>query len=201
MLRTIIIFNSIAFSVALCSCEQDNSEMDKKLAFEESSTVTDIGGHNFIAEDQSRLEQVIDDIRYTTRAVSALDYLSHIGESPLENDHEALKSESVFIMELSTNNGKSIKKSKELTLNDDELMKYLIGDIIKDFTVTQNEETYFANGTGFENSFGSDDKIRIMFYMKGIDLSKEYKVIFYDKILGKGMIRFSYMNSHLLSLR
>lgn len=138
-----------------------------------------------------------EDILFSTSIVGALEFLHHKGKAIDKADLEELKKESVVILEMQlSEDHKSIFETNRNKLDRDKTMEYLIGDIMNDLTIEQDGATLISNGNQYENSFGTQNKIRVYFFFKGLDQNKEYRITYHDRLFGAGLINFS-MNKNL----
>lgn len=150
--------------------------------------------------DVQQNTELINGVEYHIHYVSAWDYLERKRVVIDEADFDKLDDESVFMVEFSLEKSYSdILKSEKMELNPDEAIQYLIGDISNDFSVYQEGTLFKPNGVNYEGKTGPENRLRVAFYMKGIDLTKNFTVKYYDHLFGNGMIRFKNESNNILS--
>lgn len=145
-----------------------------------------------ISEGESQIGEPLtlkkSELSYVFNEVPALDYLRRKGEHVSKDDLEDLKGESVFMLEIKEKDRyKKITDSPFLKLSKDELGQYMVGKIVDDFRILQGGKTFKPNGSSYQNTIGN--KIRVSFYMKDVDLSKEFKIEYNDRVFGAGLMR------------
>ncbi len=145
-----------------------------------------------ISEGESQIGEPLtlkkSELSYVFNEVPALDYLRRKGEHISKGDLEDLKRESVFMLEIKEKDRyKKITDSPFLKLSKDELGQYMVGKIVDDFRILQGGKTFKPNGASYQNTIAN--KIRVSFYMKDVDLSKEFKIEYNDRVFGAGLMR------------
>lgn len=139
-------------------------------------------------------------VSFVFKDVSALDYLSRAGKNPSSEDRKELANESVFMLELVGHKPSgSIFENAGMELSEDDATKYLIGEIEKDFVLIQNEKRFKPLGVQYDGKIGNGQKIRVAFFMEGVNLNLPYTIEYYDRLFGKGLVKLSRKKTDLIS--
>lgn len=139
-------------------------------------------------------------VSFVFKDISSLNYLKRIGKYPSTEDELQLAKESVHMLELVGHRPSgSIFENSGIKHNQADAIKYLVGDIEKDFVIVQNERRIRPLGVQYDGVIGTGQKIRVVFFMEGIDLSRPYTIEYYDRLFGKGLIKLSKNKTDLTS--
>lgn len=134
---------------------------------------------------------------YSINSIAALDFIARKGKTPKAEDIESLKEEQVLILEMELENEmQSVFESKRLQIKKNDVIEYINAKIINDIWVEQNGKEFTPKGHQYENSFGKQNRMRIYFYFKGINLKNNYRAIFNDRLYGSGLINFRIQANH-----
>jgi hypothetical protein len=144
--------------------------------------------------------KIISGIAYHVHALPALDYLTRKGESVDVGDMDDLSKETVFMLEYWDVKGKgSIFASPEMVLDKDKAIQYLVGDVQGDFTIRQGGKEFIPTGVFYEGQIGDERKLRVTFFARGLNPAKEYQVVYYDRLFGKGIIKLKKNSNEIIS--
>lgn len=172
---------------------------------EKKISETNLPNHQNLEDDKQLLRSIIsvksykdqlgknkiEEIKYSVGIVSALEFLKRKKQIVDPTDIKDLRSESVVIFDIELLNlRKKIFHSHRIILDKDHAIQYLIGNIINDFKVIQNDSIYIATAHQFENSLGKQNKIRLFIFFKGLNLEKYMRFNYNDKLFGGGLINF-----------
>jgi hypothetical protein len=151
--------------------------------------------HRTIISKKIVLDQIgkkkVEEIRFNVGFVSALDFIKHKQVKIDKNDLPNLKNESVAIFEMNLIHfSRSIIEARRNPLDPDQTMQYLVGGIIKDFSVIQNNKEYIPNGHQVENSHINKNRIKLFLFFKGVNIHKKIRFIYHDRLFGSGMLNF-----------
>jgi hypothetical protein len=139
-------------------------------------------------------------VSFVFKDVSALDYLSRTGNSPSAEDRKELANESVFMLELVGHKPSgSIFENAGMNISEDDATKYLIGEIEKDFVIIQKDKRFKPLGVQYDGKIGNGQKIRVAFFMEGVNLNLPYTIEYYDRLFGKGLVKLTRKKTDLIS--
>lgn len=134
----------------------------------------------------------VEKITYSANIIGATDFIQYKGKKIDPSDVADLKKESVVILEFELEEGhKKILEAKRNRLDKDKTMEYLVGNIINDIFIEQDGAIHTPNGHQYENSFGTQDNIRLYFFFIDVNKDKKLRVTYHDKLFGAGLINFS----------
>lgn len=136
------------------------------------------------------LENEIGGVTYCLKPLSAYDYLKNIGEQPSISDNEALKNESVFILELESKSSE-ILSTENLKLEYGEAVKYLTSSIVSDIEIRQASKNYSPEGVLYDHSISHKNKLRLIVFFKGVDASGDFQFIYQDRLFGSGQVQLT----------
>ena len=178
----------------LFSCKSENGE---NIPMSRLTHINDDGKklHRTIISVKPYIDKIgkqkFEEIHYNVGLVSAFEYIKRTGQRVNETDKNELKKESVAIFEMELSNGtKSILESKRNPLDQNQTIQYLIGDIIKDFSIQQESQEFYPNGHHFENSQSKKNRIKLFLFFKGVDLKKKMRFVYHDRLFGAGLLNF-----------
>jgi len=194
----------ILCSLILLSCKDDvTSSGNNQYQYKEDLGANTNDGHDLhnLITTSSIKHKKIDGIDFSVNGINAVDYIKRVGQNNIaEEDLDELKQETVFIVEFTDENEfKNIFDSEKILLDKDKAVQYLIGDLQNDFKVKQEGAIVSVNGLNYEGQVGTQNKIRVVFYAKGVDLNKPYTVEYYDRLFGKGLIKFKRTVNEIIS--
>lgn len=191
----------ILCSLLLLGCKDDILSSENHQYKEDIGTNADNSQNlSSIYSISSIKHKEIDGIDFSMNGISALDYIKRLGQKIADEDLDALKEESVFIVEFTNDDQyKNIFNSEKMLLDKDKAVQYLIGELQNDFKVKQEGVIVSINGLNYEGQIGTQNKIRVIFYAKGVDLNKPYTVEYYDRLFGKGLIKFKRTVNEIIS--
>ena len=188
----------------LFSCSGDKEEaLDKNYILKpDGSKVYRSEGVELTLLEKGEQGNVInfEGVSFVFKDISSLNYLKRIGKYPSREDELQLAKESVHMLELVGHKPSgSIFENSGIKRNQADAIKYLVGDIEKDFVIVQNEKRIKPLGVQYDGVIGTGQKIRVAFFMEGIDLSHPYTIEYYDRLFGKGLIKLSKNKTDLTS--
>lgn len=131
-------------------------------------------------------------ITYSFKLMSALDFLKHKGELVAESDKKELSKEVVLIATFKNSEAhKSIFEADQITMDQEAATQYLVGTLAQDLTLEQGGKSIVPSGVQYEKSIAEMGQLRAFFYFDGINGAKKTKIIYYDRLFGAGLIRFT----------
>ncbi len=153
-----------------------------------------------LKEDEQGSVKNFESVSFVFKDVSALDYLSRIGNPPSEEDRLDLEKESVFMLELVGHKPSgSVFENSGMNLSEEEATKYLIGEIEKDFVIVQKDKKFKPLGVQYDGFIGTGQKIRVAFFMEGVNLNLPYTIEYYDRLFGKGLVKLTRKKTDIIS--
>jgi hypothetical protein len=179
----------------LFSCTESIQESQAKLSFKGSDGKIELLPARLITTKQEFKDKkgktISESLNYSTSVIDALEFIKKRGEFPKPSDVKELVNESVIILEIeSENSNKSILDSKRLTKDRNDVNQYIVGDMLNDIWVLQNSKEIHPTGNNYENSFGSQNKMRTYFFFNGINKNEPFKIVYNDKLFGSGILNF-----------
>jgi len=145
-------------------------------------------------------EVILSGISYKVNGLSAFNYLQRKGEHIQSADLGELKKESVFMLEFeSSKSTQNLFESEEMEMSKDDAVQYLVGDVLEDFTIKQNGKEFIPTGAFYEGQLGGQNRIRITFFAKGINLKQDYQIVYYDRLFGKGIVKIKKNAQEIIS--
>lgn len=187
----------------LASCAQDDPSEDKDYIVKSDGSIvykTEGLELTLLEEGESGNVRNFDGVSFVFKDVSAVNYLERIGQFPSSEDQKSLMNESVFMIEhVGHKPSGSIFENAGMVMDEQEATQYLIGDIEIDFVVVQNNTRYTPEGVQYDGKIGGDQKIRSVFFLKGVDLSQPYTIEYYDRLFGKGLIKLTRKKNDVIS--
>lgn len=169
----------------------DGSTMEVGQLANERPNVSDNG----LADSKSRTK-VYNGITYSVNLINAVDFVSRKGEKLELSERLELSKECVAILKIDLKNSKetSVFESSKMTMNREDAMQYLVGQISNDFSVEQNGESISPLGVEYDAGIAQPDNIKIFLFFNKINLDKSSSVVYYDRLFGAGLIRFNLNN-------
>lgn len=187
----------------LASCAQDDSSEDKNYIVKPDGSIvykTEGVELTLLEEGESGNVRNFDGVSFVFKDVSALNYLERIGQFPSSEDQKSLMNESVFMIEhVGHKFSGSIFENAGMVMDEQEATQYLIGDIENDFVVVQNNKRFTPEGVQYDGKIGGDQKIRSVFFLKGVNLSQPYTIEYYDRLFGKGLVKLTRKKNDVIS--
>lgn len=184
-------------------CSGDSTTNDSIEYYSESNDQTKgeaLITSNNNASSVSRLTKTIGEVNYKVNALTAVDYLARKGEHIASSDYDNISKESVFMLEFSVDDlHKKILENESIQLSKDDAATYFVGDVQKDFTIIQSGHEYKPNGVMYEGTNGKQNTIRLTFFLKDIDVHRNYSVEYYDRLFGKGLVKLSSIKNEIIS--
>lgn len=137
---------------------------------------------------------VIKDLTYSVMLVNGLDFVRQKGERPGPDDMDGLRRETVAIVEISSSETlQGIFQSRHLSVTQDKAVQYYSGEVLHDLTlIGENQEVVTASGVEYDPMAATINKVRLFFFLSDINLNKDYKIKFHDRIFGSGLIQLKY---------
>lgn len=196
-----IFYISVLFS--LFACSEEKTTVDKNYIIKaDGSKVYKSEGIELTLLEEGEQGNVknFDGVSFVFKDVSSLDYLSRTGNLPSAEDRKELADESVFMLELVGHKPSgSIFENAGMAVSEDEATKYLIGEIEKDFVIVQKGKRIKPLGVQYDGIVGTGQKIRVTFFMEGVNLNLPYTIEYYDRLFGKGLVKLTRKKTDLIS--
>jgi hypothetical protein len=195
------LFINILILITLCACSEDQVAEKNYIIKPDGTKVYRTEGVELtlLEKDEQGNVKNFEGVSFVFKDVSALDYLDRVGEVPSSQDKIALADESVFMLEFVGHKfSGSIFENSEMAKPESEATQYLIGEIEKDFTIVQGGKRCVAQGVQYDGKIGSDQKIRVAFFLKGVDLALPYTIEYYDRLFGKGLVKLTKKKTDLI---
>lgn len=193
---------SILILLVLVGCSEETTIEKNYILKSDGSKVYRTEGIELtlLKKDEQGNVKNFEGVSFVFKDIGALDYLSRTGNIPSAEDRMDLANESVFMLELVGHKPSgSIFENAGMTHTEDDATQYLIGEIEKDFTIIQNGKSFKSQGVQYDGKIGSDQKIRVAFFMKGVDLKLPYTIEYYDRLFGKGLVKLTRKKTDLIS--
>lgn len=198
--KSIILF-PILLLWTLFSCEEEKMKVNPTGSYfledekqDGASTRVYLSSKSIIDEKGNKK---IEEVKYSMGIVSAIEFIAKKGRKSTQNELSKLKSESVAILEFElTKEHKNIFDANRNSLNKDNTIEYLMGNIAKDITIEQDGIIYNSNDLLYENSFSKQNRIRLYFFFTGIKSNEEMKIMYHDRLYGAGLINFRINKNH-----
>lgn len=136
--------------------------------------------------------KTLNGITYSFRLMSALEFLERKGELVAESDKTELIKEVVLIATFKNSEAhKSIFEASQITMDQEAATQYLVGTLADDLTLEQGGKSITPSGVQYEKSIAEMGQLRAFFYFNEINEAKKTKIIYYDRLFGAGLIRFT----------
>ena len=152
------------------------------------------------SEMQSQVIHRFGEVSYIAKFLPALEFLARKKEKVAENDKKDLETESVILLEFSSRKQSvaDVLKLKQCALDYEKAIEYLSFRIESDMHVEQEGKIFTPTGTHFEREFNLSSRKRVLCYFKNIDPKKEFKLVFHDKLLGAGILKYTFEHKEYL---
>lgn len=179
----------------LSSCNEEKKRVDEDLSFYKGDEMADDGKSTTfftkIPVKKQTGKTKYEEIKYSCSILSALDYLEHKNIKPDGFDAQELRNEAAVILEIELKNENlPILEAKRNEFSKDQIMQYVVGEIVNDFSIEQNGKTFSPEGSSYENSFGKQNRFRVVFYFKNLNMNEQLRAVYNDKIFGAGLLNF-----------
>lgn len=179
-------------------CNENTSEMDTVILPDDYAVSNSDSSIKFLNEakfPRNTGTKEFSDMLLNFNVISAQMFLEHTGRAG--DDIEELQDESVLILDYQLKN-----VSKDVlnysSMSSDDLVQYFIGTIKNDISFKQSSETIFPSGVHYEGKVGSEHKVKVYFFVNGLDLDTPYEIIYNDKVFDKGQIKLAFNNPYIL---
>jgi hypothetical protein len=135
-------------------------------------------------------------VKYTIDLINAVDFVSRQGEKLELSERMELSRESVVILKIDLQNIKetSVFESAKITMNKEDALQYLVGQISNDFSIEQNGESKSPTGVQYDAGISEPDNIKVFLFFNNINLNKPSSALYYDRLFGAGLMRFKINN-------
>ena len=180
--------------IVLSSCSEDKTIEKNYILKPDGSKVYKSEGIELtlLEKDEQGNVKNFEGVSFVFKDVSAFDYLSRTGRTPSDEDREDLEKESVFMLELVGHKPSgNIFENAGMDVSEEEATKYLIGEVVQDFVIIQNEKHFKPQGVQYDGVIGTGQKIRVAFFMEGVNLNLPYTIEYYDRLFGKGLVKLT----------
>ncbi len=190
MRRLLTITKLILLLLVFSSCQSDVNHIEGT----NTSTIGQFNNEQTEENVKPEPEQAahfkkIDGISYTYDLISAIDFLKRKGEQPDAADLESLKRESVLILEISTGeNILSIFDSPRMTMDQEESVQYLLGQINSDLVLYQGEQEFSPSGSLPDALQVGTNSIRTFFFFTDVNSEESAEIKYYDRLFDNGFI-------------
>ncbi len=191
-------------TIFFMSCSEEKTKETNYIVKSDGSIVYKSEGIELTLLEEGERGNVknFEGVSFVVKDVSALDYLQRTQRNVSSADREELKRESVFMLELVGHKPSgSIFGNNEIQMSEEDATKYLVGEVESDFVVIQNEKRFKPNGVQYDGRIGTGQKIRVTFFMEGVNLKLPYTIEYYDRLFGKGLVKLTKKKTNLISLQ
>lgn len=132
-------------------------------------------------------------ITYSIDLMNAVDFVSRKGEKLEMGDRMELMKESVAILTIDLNNPKErdVFESSKITMEREDAMNYLVGNIASDIEIKQGKETFSPSGVEYDAGISKPSQLRVFIYFNNIKANQPSSVMLYDRLFGSGLLRFN----------
>lgn len=147
--------------------------------------------------DQSFASKTENGITYSIDLMSAVDFVSRKGEQIELADRMELMKETVAILTIDLNNTKEtdVFESSKMTMEREEAMNYLVGNIASDIEIIQGKKTLSPKGVEYDAGISKPSQLRVFIYFNNIKIDQPSSVVLYDRLFGSGLLRFNILNN------
>ena len=186
-------FICISLITVLLSCS--SKERDKSYTYKKDGSRTSLNGGSELESGQLMNQKAANrkefgNLTFGFNEVTAINYVERTGNHISAEDKKELEDESVFMLEIETKEQSiDILTVAEISMNEDDATQYLIGKVLDDFSIQQDGIKILPEGVQYDGKIGSGDKIRLVFFVQGVNLGKEYTIEYYDRLFGKGLVK------------
>lgn len=184
----------ILFFALIVGCSEQLPSREHSYATDKgdnASTAIVTNGSVSSTEITNSGQKTMDNIIYQVQLMPALDYLRRKGETVAQSDINDLKKESVAILQIAlTDKHKDILGENQLQLPKEDALMYLSDQISQDLQITQNRKDVMPYGVRFDGHVGATNQVKVHLYFKDLKLNQPMKVMLYDRLFGKGLIKF-----------
>ena len=117
-------------------------------------------------------------ISYTVDLINAVDFVTRKGEKLDLSERLELSKESVAILKIDLQNVKetSVFESSKITMNKEDALKYLVGQISADFSIEQQGESLSPVGVEYDPGISEPDNIKVFLFFNNINLNQPASV-------------------------
>jgi hypothetical protein len=191
-MKNLILFCLLVGIISSCKSEQVNDPKSKE---QSTADVWNFGNNQTVnAEGKSdRISaKTYNGVKYTVDLINAVDFVSRKGEKLELSERLELSKESVAILKIDLQSMKetSVFESSKITMDKEDAMKYLVGQISNDFSIEQNGESISPAGVEYDAGISEPDNIKVFLFFNRIDLNKPSSALYYDRLFGAGLMRF-----------
>lgn len=196
-MKHLIVFNLLAGLLVSCSGEQttpesfDNSKLEVgKLRDSHSSTSV------VEPDNDGGAAKTYNGVKYTVDLINGVDFVSRKGEKLELSERLELSRESVAILKIDLQSMKEISvfESSKITMNKEDALQYLVGQISGDFSIEQNGKSISPSGVEYDAGISEPDNIKVFLFFNKINLNQPSSALYYDRLFGAGLMRFKIIN-------
>ncbi len=148
------------------------------------------------SSDKSSACKTENGITYSIDLMSAVDFVSRKGEQIEMADRMELMKETVAILTIDLNNAKEtdVFESAKMTMDKEDAMNYLVGNIAADVEIKQGKKTISPSGVEYDAGISKPSQLRVFIYFNNIKINQPSSVVLYDRLFGSGLLRFNINN-------
>lgn len=182
--------------LVLFSCSEKE---DDKVAVANSSSLET--GNNLDSKsrqtaeesDKSFASKTENGITYSFDLMNAVDFVSRKGEQVELADRMELMKETVAILTIDLNNSKEtdVFESSKMTMEKEDAMNYLVGNIASDIEIKQEGKTISPIGVEYDAGISKPSQLRVFIYFNNLKVNQPSSVVLYDRLFGSGLLRFN----------
>jgi len=143
--------------------------------------------------DQSFASKTENGITYSFDLMNGVDFVSRKGEQVELTDRMELLKETIAILTIDLNNIKEadVFESSKITMEKEDAMNYLVGNIASDIEIKQEGKTISPAGVEYDAGISKPSQLRVFFYFNNIKVNQPSSVVFYDHLFGSGLLHFN----------
>lgn len=143
--------------------------------------------------DKSFASKTENGITYSIDLMNGVDFVSGKGERVEMADRMELIKETVAILTIDLNDIKEtdVFESKKMTLDREDAMNYLVGNIASDIEIKQGKKTFSPSGVEYDAGISKPSQLRVFIYFNNININQPSSVVLYDRLFGSGLLRFN----------
>ena len=192
MLNRILLYLSPLIFIG-CSEKAENSVVASSSPFEVVEGQGPKSDQTIKVANKSFASKTEHGITYSIDLMNGVDFVSRKGEKLEMEDRLELMKETVAILTIDLNNPKEtdVFESSKITMEKEDAMNYLVGNIASDIEIKQGKNTFSPSGIEYDAGISKPEQLRVFIYFNNIKLNQPSSVVLYDRLFGSGLLRFN----------
>jgi hypothetical protein len=196
-MRDLILFCLWALVITSCSDKQMKPKSMNGVALEVGNPDSNETNNSIERSKSGSIAvKIYNGVSYSIDLINAVDFVTRKGEKLDLSERLELSKESVAILKIDLNNIKetSVFESSKMTMNKEDALQYLVGQILDDLTVEQNGQSISPVGVEYDAGVSGSQTIKVFLFFNNINLNKPSNAVYYDRLFGAGLMRFKINN-------